>query len=113
MYIVQKLTQSTSQVLFPFRNQNCFQIKQLLAIQYFHQQTLVSLDSKLSKDLRKRDQEKKVKFALSDTETADQQKNFSAVRCEQDDGNGSDDDDDQHLIIKGTRKNKNISPLLR
>ena len=86
-----------------FRNQNCFQIKQLLAIQYFSQQTLVSLDSKLDKDLRKCEQEKKVKFALSETDTANHQENLSTDQ---------DDQDDQHFIIKERRKIKNISPLL-
>ena len=92
-----------------FRNQNCFQIKHLLAIQYFSKQTLVSLDNKLGKDLRKCDQEKKVKFTLSETDIVHIKENLSTEQHDKDD---QEDSNDQHIIIKERRRIKNISPLL-
>ena len=88
--------------LFSFRNQNCFQIKELLAIQYFSQQTLVSLDKNLRRGRGREEQEKKVKFALSETAAPDQREQVD-----------EDDRNDQYSIMKERRKNKNISPLLR
>ena len=64
--------------------------------------------------MRKCQQEKKVKFALSEAEveTAQQKENSSIDQHNQDEQN-DDDSDDLHLIMKERRKIiKNISPLL-
>ena len=62
--------------------------------------------------MRKCQQEKKVKFALSEAEveTAQQKENSSIDQHNQDEQD--DDSDDLHLIMKERRKIKNISPLL-
>ena len=63
--------------------------------------------------MRKCQQEKKVKFALSEAEveTAQQKENSSIDQHNQDEQN-DDDSDDLHLIMKERGKIKNISPLL-
>ena len=63
--------------------------------------------------MRKCQQEKKVKFALSEGEVeTSQQKENSSIDQHNQDEQDDDDSDDLHLIMKERRKIKNISPLL-
>ena len=86
-----------SKTIDSIRNRNCFQIKQLLAIQYFNKQTLVSLDSSLLKEAKRGEEKGKEDEFTKDCYHSD----------------SFEEEGNQQIRRKGeySRKVKNISPF--